>query len=91
MIFWREPDAVIPHDTGDWLMGRWDSRKVLRHCHNTWEKPQPAWDDVDLSGFDTGIENQDFSQTFMKNIQNLGLSRAGTPKFQNKHISLAAQ
>ena len=32
-----EPDGVIPCATGDWLTGRWDSRKVLRHCHNTWK------------------------------------------------------
>ena len=31
VVFWREPDGVIPHGTGDWLTGRWDSRKVLRH------------------------------------------------------------
>ena len=37
VVFWREPDGVIPRATGDWLTGRWDSRKVLRHCHNTWK------------------------------------------------------
>ena len=37
VVFWREPDGVIPRATGDWLTGCWDSRKVLRHCHNTWK------------------------------------------------------
>ena len=37
VVFWREPDGIIPRATGDWLTGRWDSRKVLRHCHNTWK------------------------------------------------------
>ena len=37
VVFWREPDGVIPRATGDWLTGRWDSGKVLRHCHNTWK------------------------------------------------------
>ena len=37
VVFWREPNGVIPRATGDWLTGRWDSRKVLRHCHNTWK------------------------------------------------------
>ena len=37
VVSWREPDGVIPRATGDRLTGRWDSRKVLRHCHNTWK------------------------------------------------------
>ena len=37
VVFWLEPDGVIPLANGDWLTGRWDSRKVLRHCHNTWK------------------------------------------------------
>ena len=68
VVFWREPDAVIPHSTGDWLTGRWDSRQVLRHCHHL-GKPQPAQDDVHHSSFDTAIQNQDFSRTFIENIQ----------------------
>ena len=37
VVFWREPDGIMPRATGDWLTGRWDSRKVLRHCHNSWK------------------------------------------------------
>ena len=82
VIFWREPDAVIPHGTGDWLRGRCrDSRKVLSHCHHL-GKPQPARDDVHHLSFDTAIENQDFSRTKSKDF-----SRAGTPMFQNKYFS----
>ena len=77
VIFWREPDGVIPHGTGDWLTGRWDSRKVLRHHLG---KPQPERD-VDRSSFDTAIENKDFSRTLIENIQK------GTPMFQTKYFS----
>ena len=68
MVFWREPAAVIPHGTGDWLTGRWDSRKVLRHCHHL-GKTQPARDGVYRSSFDTAIENKDFSRTLIEDIQ----------------------
>ena len=64
--FGGNQDAVIPRGTGDWLTGRWDSRKVLRHCHTTWEKTRLARDDIDHSIFDTAIENQDL---FIENIQ----------------------
>ena len=58
------------HTTRHWWLvtGCWDSRKVLRHCHRL-GKPQPARGDVDRSSFDTAIENKDFSQTFIENIQ----------------------
>ena len=70
VVFWREPDGVIPCATGDWLTGRWDSRKVLRHCHNTWKSLNlRKIDDVDHLGFVTAIENQDFSRTSIENIQ----------------------
>ena len=69
VVFWREPDGVIPRATGDWLTGRWDSRKVLRHLPQHLEKPQLAQDDVDHPGFDTTIENQDFSRTSIENIK----------------------
>ena len=68
VVFLREPAAVIPHSTGDWLTGRWDSRQVLRHCHHL-GKPQPAQDIVHHSSFDTAIQNQDFSRTLIENIQ----------------------
>ena len=69
VVFWREPDGVIPCATGDWLTGRWDSRKSSTSLPQHLEKPQLAQDDVDHLGFVTAIENQDFSRTSIENIQ----------------------
>ena len=68
VVFWREPDGVIPRATGDWLTGRWDSRKVLRHCHNTWKNLNLRKTMLIIQVL-TAIENQDFSRTSIENIQ----------------------
>ena len=68
VVFWREPDGVIPRASGDWLTGRWDSRKVLRHCHNTWKNLNLRKTMLIIQVL-TAIENQDFSRTSIENIQ----------------------
>ena len=69
VVFWREPDGIIPRATGDWLTGRWDSRKVpYIIANNTWKNLNLCKTMLIIQVL-TAIENQDFSRTSIENIQ----------------------
>ena len=82
VLFWREPDGIIPRATGDWLTGRWDSRKVLRHCQQHLEKPQLAQDDVDHPGFDSDWKSGLFPDFYRKYSKVRTFPGPGRPCFK---------
>ena len=87
VVFWREPDGVIPRATGDWLTGRWDSRKVLRHCHNTWKNLNLRKTMLIIQVLTQRLKIRTFPGLLSKIFKSKDFSRAGTPMFQNKHFS----
>ena len=86
VVFWREPDGVIPRATGDWLTGRWDSRKsstsLPQHLENLNLRKTMLIIQVSQR-----LKIRTFPGLLSKIFKSKDFSRAGRATIENKDFS----